>query len=397
MQSIPHESADDPWEQLAPFLDEAMAKLGEKDRNAVMLHFFEGKSLRDVGDALSASEEAAKKRVQRAIDKLRLFFMRRGVALSSTVIGTALSNHAIHAAPASLAASVAAAAKGSAATTSALGLAKGALKFMAWTKLKTTAVAGVAVLLVAGGTIVAVTRPRGPSADEILLHLREPAYDGYLEKAPPVALVRPTRFPQRAERLVLLAGPPERLAGTGRDFAWDFTLAYGTGPDKLVLPETGWPTARFDFITTVPNDPKGALREEIRKKLGLVAHWETRELDSLVLKSGPRTAATLQPHGDPADKSEGLWPGHLKLLNMTMADTACQVSYNFLGTPILDETGLGGQRYDIDLNWNPRARGAAQREAIARAFREQLGLEASWERRPVEMLVVEHLTNKPAR
>lgn len=387
MQSTLIDDPDRNWEQLAPLLDEAMANLGEKDRNAVVLRFFGGKSMQDVGVAMSASEEATKKRVQRAVDKLRLFFMKRGVALSSTVISGALSHHAVHAAPTTMMASVVAAAKGSAAT-STFGLAKGVLKFMAWTKLKTVAAAGGVVLLAAAGTTVVIVKSRGPSAEEVMRHLGEP---GYLEKAPAVVLFRPTRYPGLPERFVGFPGPSGRIAARARDFAWDFALAYDINPDRLVLPAEGWPARRFDVMTTIPKDPKAGLREAIRKQLGLVAHREIRELDALVLKTGPRTAASLPPGGTPLDGFPAIDAGHLQLENITMDDLSCRLSFHYLGMPIIDETGLGGQRYNVNLRWNPRVQGAAQKAEIERALREQLGLETSWERRPVEMLVVEHV------
>ena len=90
------------------------------------------------GRALGASEDAAKMRVNRALEKLRKFFSKRGVALSGAVIAGAVSANSVHAAPVGLAISVTAtAAKGSAAAASTLTLVKGALKLMAWTKITT--------------------------------------------------------------------------------------------------------------------------------------------------------------------------------------------------------------------------------------------------------------------
>ena len=66
--------ADAIWKQFAPLLDAAMAGLNETDRHAVVLRFFDGKSLREVGAALGANEDAAKKRVSRALEKLRSLF-----------------------------------------------------------------------------------------------------------------------------------------------------------------------------------------------------------------------------------------------------------------------------------------------------------------------------------
>src|ERR1017187_2617283 len=89
MQSILNEPESDPsrrsgaeaegWRQIAPLLDDAMGRLGEKDRNAIVLRFFENKNLSEVGAALGASEDAAKMRVNRALEKLRKIFSKRGV------------------------------------------------------------------------------------------------------------------------------------------------------------------------------------------------------------------------------------------------------------------------------------------------------------------------------
>ena len=142
--------------QIAPLLDPAMAQLGEKDHNAVVLRFFEGRNFKDVSAALGTSEDGAKMRVNRALEKLRKFFTKRGVTLSSGGDRRGGLGQFRSAAPAGLAISVTvAAAKGSAATASTLTLVKGALKLMAWTKKKTAAVACAVVLLTAGTGIVA--------------------------------------------------------------------------------------------------------------------------------------------------------------------------------------------------------------------------------------------------
>ena len=115
MQSLLNEPEPDVWPQIAPLLDAAMTGLGEKDRNAIVLRFFENKSLGEVGSALGASEAAAKMRVNRALEKLRKFFSKRGIVLSATLIAGAVSANSVHAAPVGLAISVTAtAAKGSA-------------------------------------------------------------------------------------------------------------------------------------------------------------------------------------------------------------------------------------------------------------------------------------------
>ena len=154
MEGVLQNEPDAAWEQLSPLLDEAMARLRDKDRDAIVLRFFENKNLKEVGAALGQEERAAQKRVARGLEKLRAFFAKRGV--DSTVAGIAekISANSIQAAPLALAKSISAVAitKGAAAGGSTLALVKGALKIMAWTKAKTAVVAAAAVILAAGTT-----------------------------------------------------------------------------------------------------------------------------------------------------------------------------------------------------------------------------------------------------
>jgi RNA polymerase sigma factor (sigma-70 family) len=91
------------WTHIEPLLDEAMHALDDTDRAAVVLRYFENKSLRDVGDALGASENAAQKRLTRAIERLRAFFARRGVTVGASGLVVVISSNAIQAAPVGLA------------------------------------------------------------------------------------------------------------------------------------------------------------------------------------------------------------------------------------------------------------------------------------------------------
>jgi RNA polymerase sigma factor (sigma-70 family) len=156
MQSTqPQAAGADTWHQLAPLLDEALARLGKKDRDALMLRYFKDQSLREVAAALRVNEEAAQKRVRRAVEKLRQFFHRRGVVHPAADLTSAISAHAVQAAPAALAQTVTAVAfaKGATAAGSTLTLINGVLKLMAWTKMKTA----VAVLLAIGTTTSVIT------------------------------------------------------------------------------------------------------------------------------------------------------------------------------------------------------------------------------------------------
>jgi RNA polymerase sigma factor (sigma-70 family) len=94
------------WLSLAPLLDEALASLGEKDRNSVILRFFEHKSLREIAEGLGTSEDGAQKRVSRALEKLRTTFLKQGIAVSATAMVGAISAKAVEAAPRELAGSL---------------------------------------------------------------------------------------------------------------------------------------------------------------------------------------------------------------------------------------------------------------------------------------------------
>ena len=149
--AAPAEQTEPVWTQLAPMLDEALAQLNDQDRVAIVLRFFENKSLREVGSILGGTEGAAKKRVVRALEKMKTFFGKRGVLLTSAAIGGTLSGNALQAAPAGLATTICsvAAGKGTTADASTLALVKGTMKAMFWskTKLAIPFVVGLALLL----------------------------------------------------------------------------------------------------------------------------------------------------------------------------------------------------------------------------------------------------------
>jgi RNA polymerase sigma factor (sigma-70 family) len=152
MQSLSNESQPDAWAQIAPLLEASLAQLGSRDHDAVVLRFLEGKSFAEVGAALGTTENAAKMRVGRALDRLRAFFARRGVCASAALIAAAVSANSVQAAPPAVAASAAAALNNPALPASTLALVRGTLELMTWVKLK-FALGAVAILLLAGGTV----------------------------------------------------------------------------------------------------------------------------------------------------------------------------------------------------------------------------------------------------
>ena len=157
MQSTLQESpANEVWREIAPLLDDAMARLGTTDRDAVVLRYFENKSLAEVGRAMGVEERAAQKRVARALEKLRSFFSRRGITLSAALLAGAVSANSVQAAPAGLAATIAVTATNGGAISAALTtLVKGTIEMMTWLKLKFAIGVGVVTIL-AGGTATVV-------------------------------------------------------------------------------------------------------------------------------------------------------------------------------------------------------------------------------------------------
>lgn len=133
---------------LTPILDDAVNQLGPEDRAAILLRFFEQHDFRSVGEALGSNEEAARKRVDRALDKLHSLLKVRGVALSGAALATTLAAHSVAAAPAGFAMTISTVALASAATSAGTTLT--ILQIMTMTKLKVgiitaVVVAGVAV------------------------------------------------------------------------------------------------------------------------------------------------------------------------------------------------------------------------------------------------------------
>ncbi len=137
------------WEDLRPVLDQALDRLGRTDRDALLLRFFEQRTLAEVGRALGLKEDAARKRVDRALDKLRAALARRGITTSVVAFSTVISANAMQVAPAGLAATLTNASF--AAATAMSGTTLGVLRLMTMTHLK--AVAGA---MAAAGVITSV-------------------------------------------------------------------------------------------------------------------------------------------------------------------------------------------------------------------------------------------------
>ncbi len=237
MQSQVNETNAETWMQIEPWLETAMAQLGQKEHDAVVLRFFEGRSFKDVSSVLGTSEAGAKMRVSRALEKLRRFFAKRGLTFSAALIAGAVSAYSVQAAPVGLAASVTSAAvKGTTVTASTLTLIKTTLKIMAWTKIKTVAAVGAIALLAAGTATITVQRATARAESASL------SFAGYAT-------------PEASLRSLLWAGSTgdfqKFLAGCTPEQAERFkTRMAGKSEDEIRRESMAWAKAVADFKIT---------------------------------------------------------------------------------------------------------------------------------------------------
>ena len=149
------------WDRIRPVLDDAMIQLGERDREAIVLRYFANRPYTEVGKRLGLSENAARMRVDRALEKLRGRLGRRGINSTWAALAAGLTAEAAMAAPAG----VAAAATSAAGAIGAAAAGSGLLLFMSANKITT----GIVTLVLAGGaaTLTAQERANARLAAEI--------------------------------------------------------------------------------------------------------------------------------------------------------------------------------------------------------------------------------------
>jgi RNA polymerase sigma factor (sigma-70 family) len=138
--------SDNPWPDIAPHLDAALNSLPSADRDAVVLRFFEKRDFRAIAAALGTSEDAARMRTARALEKLRGLLSKRSALLTMTLLTSLLAEKSVAAAPAGMASQIAHASLVHAAAPAAGGI----TALLAWLRPHRGAVAGGAVLLLAG-------------------------------------------------------------------------------------------------------------------------------------------------------------------------------------------------------------------------------------------------------
>jgi uncharacterized protein (TIGR03435 family) len=404
MQSILNEAEnesalDETWNQIAPLLDGAMEQLGQKDHDALVLRFFENKTFAEVGASLGAGEDAAKMRVNRALEKLRKFFTKRGVSSTTAILAGTISANSVQAAPVALAKSVTAVAivKGAAASGSTLTLIKGAMKIMAWTKAKMVVVIGVTVILTAGTATVAVK--------EIQKHTElRPVESNFqwqvadystelLKQAPPLVEIVPTKFPNGGSSVSYWDDYRTNSMGIGEEMIFIVETAYGGVRSSRTVLSTTLPPGKFDFISSLPSGAMEALQQKIKSEYGIVARRETFETNALLLIVKNPTADGLKPSAS-SMRYQGNSSGHLVCTNQPISLLADMLEGQFR-IPVIDRTDLTN-RYDFNFTWDEYGKKVGNQypnypnlEGLKQVLLDQLGLELVPTNMPIEMLVVE--------
>ena len=435
MQSILDEPGDDAlWRQLAPHLETAMSRLNATDRTLLALRFYENKTGPEAAALLRIREETARKRTNRALEKLRLFFAKRGVDSTTAAIAGAISGNSIQVAPAGLAKTVStvALAKGAAASTSTLTLLKGALKIMAWTNAKNAIVAGVVVLLAVAPAPIIVKEYEDHRTYSWELPPFPQTSDEKLWKSPPQVRIVPSKYRHFMYGFTE-PGISEFLAADGtvihtNDSSWQsigigFTVdgivqsAYDAPSWKIIYLTQTSKRPLYDYISNQHNLPRGTaqpLRELIQKKFGIVGTWEPMETDVMVVKLANPGLQAFKPPGSlirtmgitNIDRLEYL-RGATRYKQQQNGGILSETDFNcsldqlidrfslpgMFKRPVINETGLTN-RYDYTVDfpqWNPSWNGHpdANRDAWTNALSKQLGLELVPAKRTVQMLVVE--------
>lgn len=238
MQQIEREGHEPHWEANRPLLDELLASMGESDRDALMLRYYEGLGFAEIGDRLRLNENTARMRTERALERLRSALTRRGVTSTASVLALGLAEGAAGAVPAQFAGAVSATAVAEAAR---LGTVTGIFTLMSTPKI----VIGTAAVIALAGLGIAVFETRqGRQTGKEIAALRNER-----------DLLRGQLAPSRAQApapktsQVSTGGPagvPSNLASPADEFRRKADATWG--PDSPVTIALNGPEARAAFI-----------------------------------------------------------------------------------------------------------------------------------------------------
>jgi uncharacterized protein (TIGR03435 family) len=360
---------DEVWKQIGPALDEAMNALRPADRDVILLRYFGNRTLAEVGSTLGVNEDAAQKRVSRALEKLRALFGKRGARFTVALLAAAVSANSVQAAPTGLAKTitVVAGAKGAAATASTLALVKGTLSMMTWMKAKTLIAVGATAAVIAG----AATWQTASFRSDVL------------DQQPPQVKILPSKFDGNSHGW----GTGGRMAGTGVRVQTIVEAAYGFATSARTVSQSPLPDGYYDYIASLTNGNAEALRQEVKRQFHLIASTQIRETNVMVLQK-KAAAGGLKPSTAGVENCYEVWnSGHYESKYEPLGHFACVLEQS-CNRPVVDRTGLAST-YDLNVNWIPGDLKDGKWDIVNQKLLLPLGLELVPTNLPIEMLVVE--------
>jgi RNA polymerase sigma factor (sigma-70 family) len=286
------ESAAD-WSRLSPILDDTIDQLSETDRAAILLRFIAQKPFAEIGAQLRLTEDAARMRVDRALNKLRALLAKRGLTSTSTALAVVLTNHAIASAPAALASGVTAAAIATP-VLSAVAI----LTFMSTTKTTLT-LAALACFLAGGLTILQIDNNHDQQtalAEEQKRHstllASQQALEDEIVAREKAAAARPVTISAPPQSAASAGIPPENPRANGLAFL-------SRHPDvKKVLLERSRASIKFTWDPFF--ESAGLTPDQIEQFIQIMGEWSWYGPGAL-----PGEKPMILPVGNTLDPNEG--------------------------------------------------------------------------------------------
>jgi RNA polymerase sigma factor (sigma-70 family) len=275
------------WEAAAEYLDEALTVLSPDDRRLIVLRYFEKRSAEEAATVLGISNEAARQRSHRAIERLRKHLARRGAQISAGTLASAVVAHGVTAAPSGLHAAVCASVASGAlsgACAGGIGAMKGTVFFMTMTKANMTVI-GIAIILLLGGAVAYQQWPKsqaqsvgGPARPLAAAT----ASSGKAQSRPAFAISKPsagnwhTRFNEvygLADGQMVKHVAPPFIAGR-RAFLKNAPMIGGISADQTILTLEWDGQAKWISISGSPGSLAGFLQMGVRLKAYELEQWE---------------------------------------------------------------------------------------------------------------------------
>jgi RNA polymerase sigma factor (sigma-70 family) len=314
-EAIAMQTAHEPeWSQIRPELDALLLRLGEADREALLLRYCEGMRFGDIGRKLRLTEDGARLRVDRAVEKLRQLLARRGITSTSAALATVLTAHAAATAPVGLATTISAGALASlAAGTTTSTAAIGGLKLILMSKLTLTAVTAVA--LVTAASIYFVRRaesspaemPIAPSSETITPNLApKPVLQQRIDA---LRATKTKAFKGEAETIIGESGTPDPKAAARRDqvladldhgfFRIESLVHVGADTPRAAVASFRWALEHAsinDIAPMIQLSPEDKQKmEAILANLPLSTRNEYPDAEHLIALYGARDASVVYP------------------------------------------------------------------------------------------------------